>query len=557
MSILQELIKEMAAGGAVGAGSIAVNMDTPSTKRKKKKLIKRKISENLYDKPNTTINDRPRTGVNDRLLTPQQLAAREAARTTLAPNKQTSNALARARAKLNPSIYSKILKYLGLNDNSDDNKLAAALTNAKQKLNPSIFSKILGYLGYKGSVNEAFDMEDVVSRLKDMEGRNTEDTVTYGVEDDAGNIMKVTVRRDAAAEFEERLSAELSNATQLNNEIGKQKSASMAELLFKLKDEFEIVDVEFPQIPANAIYNADKVKMSNDADAVGGNVDLDNIGQDQDSGELGGESGMDGPDALGGPGAGDAGLDGTGDETGELGVGSDVTGDELGGTPGEDEFGDDQSVSDFSEPESSGGVEGLLQGVLAMLKADAEAKKAQAEAEAEKARALQAEYTAKAASASVEQQAELLSMEQSIENQKKKEKDARRISDLAKYRVKQTNGMATESLEKKSDMINFILFEVENGETTRSVLAAMQNIKTSNMPPDQKMLAIKELQIRLQRVAKQMKAQRQQQQLQRQQGNMQQNPNQQVANTNQQGNTMNANTQAANQQVTGRLGSMQ
>ena len=37
MSLLQEVIKEMAAGGAIGSGSIAVNTESKPTNLKKKK----------------------------------------------------------------------------------------------------------------------------------------------------------------------------------------------------------------------------------------------------------------------------------------------------------------------------------------------------------------------------------------------------------------------------------------------------------------------------------------------------------------------------------------
>jgi hypothetical protein len=488
MSLLKEIIKEMAAGGAIGAGSVAANPSTDGN-------IRRRVDINASSVENDW---------RSKAKLQQQQKKEDLAKLMSNPEARERVLAARKRLEQKNSILYRMKKYMGL--------------------------------------AEAFDMDDVVSRLKDMEGRNTEDTITYGVEDDAGNIMKVTVRRDAAAEFEERLSSELSNATQLNNELGKQKSTSMAELLFKLKNEFEIVDVEFPQIPANAIYNADKVKMSNDGDAVGGEVDLDNNIEPDQTGEMG----------MGDEMGGDA-----------SGLGMDAGGDEMGGEMGADgDLGDDESVSDFSEPEpSSGGVEGLLQSILAMLTADADAKKAQAEAESEKARALQAEYTAKAASASVEQQAELLAMEQSVESQKKKEKEARRISDLAKHRVKQTNGMAMESVETKSKHINFMLFEVETGDTTRSVMAAMQAIRMSSLPQQEKNLAMKELRIRLQRVALQAKTNRMQQG-QNQQNNQQQN-NQQQNNqqSNQQQNNQQQNNQQQinqqnNQQQVGRLGSM-
>lgn len=409
MSLIQEILKEMAAGGSTGAGSIAVNTDRS---RHADKEWRREIIKN-------------KTPVNGELN------------------------------PVNPNVVKQRVE------------------DAKKKLKKkkSFIHRVKKYLG----LAEASDMSDVVSRLKDMENRNIDDTVTYGLEDDDGNLMKISVRAEKAKEFEQRLSYELSNAVNMNAQLfsnsdsdEKPKSNSMAELLFRLKNEFEIVDVEFPRIPKNAVYKIKDAEITKaNADGIG-NTDLDNPGDyDSEESDLDGMFSDDGStDDMADSsniGDNDTNLNGMGDS-------GDTNPDEVGadGTP--TKMTDDDSVSDFDTGGDAGGAESLLQNIISMLKSDADAKKAQAEAEAEKARALQAEYSAKAAKASIEQQAELLSMEEEIKNQKRKEKEAKRISDLAKFRVKQTNAMPLESLQDKRNLIETVLFEFDEFDTVQTLL---------------------------------------------------------------------------------------
>lgn len=318
-------------------------------------------------------------------------------------------------------------------------------------------------------ISEAFDMSDVVSRLKGMERKDYSDnTITYGVEDDDGNMMKVTVRADQSKDFEARMSEELADLISANRnyvggisrETSSTRNVSMAELLFNLRKEFDIVDVEFPTIPTDGIYNADKVSYNMpdttalEPDAEG-ESELETSGTDDLSGE------MDDGDL------GDLGGEGEGDE-GDL--------DDI-----EDDLSDDESVEDFEEPmpETPTGAEGMLKMVLDAFRAEAEAKKAQAEAEAEKARALQAEYTARAAKASAGQEEELLRIEAEMERQKEKEKEAKRIASAAKFKFSNATDLA-ESTRLQS--ISALLLEFDEYDTVQSLMRQRAIIRQKFRP---------------------------------------------------------------------------
>lgn len=323
------------------------------------------------------------------------------------------------------------------------NLAAAKEKLAKQK---SFVGRLKSFLEKKSAsrtfrISESFDMNDVVSRLAGMENANSGDsaTVSYGVEDDEGNLMKVTVRAEQAEEFEKRLADELADAQRRKEVTDSKTSISMAELLYNLNSEFDIVDVQFPTIPTDAVYNADKVQYG-----------IADTAQEEIGGDMGGDLGAqddlagfpESPDAMGGADAGAAGgdlppLEGEGGELPPL--------DGEGGEGGEDAFFDDESVEDFPEEveDTNANPESLLTSILNMLKSDSEARKAEADARAEEARAKQAEYTAIATAKAVEEQEEIARMEAEMDKQKQQEKEARRIADLAKYRVNKASSTAS------------------------------------------------------------------------------------------------------------------
>lgn len=425
MSLLKQIIKEMA--GVTGSGSIAVNTDKISRKDVKDYRTR---DEFVF----TALADRQKRIEDSRKM------------------------------YVDPKAKENLEKY------------------KKKKNKKSLIRRFFGLGEGFEYLKEYDDLNYISSRLKDMEGRATEDdTVTYGVEDDQGNIMKITVRAEQSKDFEERLALEIQRNANFNDKLSRndktalsRNNPSMAEVLFKLKDEFDIIDVEFPNIPKNAIYRSPNFDIG--AEDVYGEKDIEN--------ELGYEDGGFGDEELGDLGGTDKLESDIGDDLSDGGLGA--LGNEekpkLGGDNDLESMEDDESVEDFNSSKSKSSTEDLLQSILQMLKSDAEAKKAQAEAEAEKSRALQAEYSAQAAKASIQQQTELLSMEEQIAQQKQKEKEARKLADLAKHRIKKFAGYSVESvdLSLKSDCIDkFLIENIMGGQAAASNIGS----STLDLPP--------------------------------------------------------------------------
>lgn len=323
------------------------------------------------------------------------------------------------------------------------------------------------------TIKEFYDLSDVVSRLKGVEGsqdNSKNNVVTFGVEDAEGNVMKVSVKKEQAQEFEYAMARMMADDKD-GTISGSKTKLSLAELLYDLKDKFDIKDVEFPEIPKNAIYNADKATSAPDGQNVTpqDNDDMSDtdMDQEQDQGMEG--DGMDDPNAQGGD-MGDDGMDPNA-QNGDMD--SDMDGDgtpddmEGGEGQGDDEDGmsDDSSVEDFEDEPEAANPSSLLQAVMDMLKADADAKKAQADAAAEEARAKQAEYSYKASQASVSHQEEVASMQADLDSQKDKQKQAKQLADIAKHRVKKANmtSMMGESL------LTQVITELADTDTMASI----------------------------------------------------------------------------------------
>lgn len=294
-------------------------------------------------------------------------------------------------------------------------------------------------------MNESDDLSDIISRLKGMENsiHGDHDMVTYGVEDDEGNIMKVTVKKEQAQDFEHVLAKELADIRDMKISGFSKTNISMAELLYNLKNQFNIVDVEFPNIPSDVIYNADKVSVGPDSNALEGPDNIDDT--------MGGANEMGGMD--------DMNMDDMQDMGGEEGE-SPAMGEE-----GEEEP-EDQSVEDFGEETEEANPTSLLKSILDMMKSDAEAKTAQANAAAEESRAKQAEFSYKASQATIAQQEELMQMETEVNAQKEKEKEAKKMADLARYKVQKSKGMTSEAF---GSILGTILNEIDDSETVASI----------------------------------------------------------------------------------------
>lgn len=216
-----------------------------------------------------------------------------------------------------------------------------------------------------------FDTTEVVSKLKSLENKNQvekRDTQAFVLEDDDGNGVKIWVRADQAANFEAALNAYLSELAQDE----KRGTPEIAEILFKLKNNFDIVDVEWPEV----------VEDEEQEVALAG-------GEEQAPGEEG--------------------MPGEGGEEGmpELDVGGDVGGEED--------------------------VKSLLTQVIDMMKADAEARKAEAHARAAEAKAREQEIGRETINAKVKQEERILDMENYEKKQKEADKEAKRLAKLAQW----------------------------------------------------------------------------------------------------------------------------
>jgi hypothetical protein len=89
-----------------------------------------------------------------------------------------------------------------------------------------------------------FDTTEVIAKLKSLENHEKQDmrdTTTFGLEDDAGALIRVTVRGEQAEEFEKQLHALMTNSDE-------EELPEIAEILYKMKDKFDIVDVEWPEV---------------------------------------------------------------------------------------------------------------------------------------------------------------------------------------------------------------------------------------------------------------------------------------------------------------------
>ena len=227
-----------------------------------------------------------------------------------------------------------------------------------------------------------FNPADVVSKLDAAEKKvkAEEDTVSFGLEDDEGNLVRVYVRTEQAREFEAALAALLGDADENDDDVN--TSLEIAEVLFDLKNKFEIVDVDWGDIPADE-EEEQEVEGGEEAD-----MEADMQSPEGEMGAEGGEMGD------------------------EMGMGGD-----MGGMGGEDEA-----------------MKSTLQQVIDMLKSNAEAQKAEAEARKAEAKAKEAEYAAKAAESKIRQEEQVLDMETYYKNKQEGEKEAKKLAKLAKFK---------------------------------------------------------------------------------------------------------------------------
>jgi len=231
--------------------------------------------------------------------------------------------------------------------------------------------------GVSSNIPPTFDNSEVISKLKSLdtkEKQNIRDTATFGLEDDNGKIVRVTVRSEQADEFENAIAGTLGS-------IDDDEIPEIAEVLFKLKDRFDIIDVVWPDVKEDEETDQ---RLSNDPSAAPGESDDMDLGNE-----------------------GDADID------------MDIDADSE--TPPMDDTGGD--------------AKDMLTQVIDMMKADAEARLADAKAREAEAKNREAEAAVSQAHSRVKQEEELLDMDTFNKTRKEESKESKRLAQLAKWKA--------------------------------------------------------------------------------------------------------------------------
>ena len=264
--------------------------------------------------------------------------------------------------------------------------------------------------------DETMVQADVMSKIRKSEkdAEVKKDLTGFALEDDDGKIMKVYVNTEESGDFEEALNTEL-----MKNQNDEFNHREIGEVLFDLKKNFNIVNIEMDSIPEDEEENQ--------------NIEAS-----------GGEEGG-------------SGLKLDGEEGGE----GDVLDKDKGTKEDDDEKGDeDLDLGDEMDPEAGGDLDDDLGGgeddaktalaaVIDMMTADANAKKAEADAKAKEAEARIAELNTKAAEAQVKKSEEMMDMETYNTEKSSADKEIKDLTKLAQYR----HDMKNDAPQAKTDFI--------------------------------------------------------------------------------------------------------
>lgn len=236
--------------------------------------------------------------------------------------------------------------------------------------------KLLKQIFEAGLTMDGIKSEDILSKLADFTKKtpnNVEQkTASFALEDSNGNIIKVYVDAQQGSQFERALATRLNQAQEDGIEI--------AEVLFELRKQFNIVDVKWPsivedeeeQLPTNA--NQSEQPMDDEAN----------------------------PDA----------------------------------TQPDDSMSPDDSMPPV-EPSGSDNNEKLTQllsSLIQVMTADSEAKRQDGIARAAESRAREAEAAAKIADQKLKAEEEVADMEAFYATQNSEKQEAKKLAKLAKYR---------------------------------------------------------------------------------------------------------------------------
>lgn len=341
--------------------------------------------------------------------------------------------------------------------------------------------------GSISEINEAsgypYQLDDATSRLKSMEKESDyepADVISYGIQDDMGNLMLVTVPMEQSEELERRCAQALADVLDFKK-TGNGEDKTLAELLYELKDEFTIIDAQFPTIPKDAVYNADEISTLPEAEGEG----PESPEGEGPEGEMGGEGPEgEGPEGLEGP-------EGEGPE-GEMGDDDVDIGDDFG-----------------EEPDK----ESLLISVLGMLKSQNEKETAQAKAEEEKAKANQAEIALRSSKNEMESQEEMISAQAEMDAERDKEKRVKERAELAKFNYRKKRSIS----EGFSSIFTSMILELDVNDTPASLnkekMIMIQKYKVGrNDTPEERAYKQKQFQAAKRELQAKMRAARNQEQ---------------------------------------------
>lgn len=183
-----------------------------------------------------------------------------------------------AVAGVHSSLFSGIARR---NAHTNAPKVTKLELNAQNEFNDSEFNKqmraqrrtLKKAFDRLSSVREGVDFSDsesIIDKLKGIERDNSsqhqQDMVIFGLDDIEGNIVKVSIPKDQAADFE----TELRDHIKMGHGEGDDQ-IEIAELLYQLKDRFDILDVDWGEIEENEEQMPDGEA---DALALDGEADL-------------------------------------------------------------------------------------------------------------------------------------------------------------------------------------------------------------------------------------------------------------------------------------------
>lgn len=226
-----------------------------------------------------------------------------------------------------------------------------------------------------------FDMIGTEAKLKNSErlSKSKASSKAFGLQDDDGNTVKIYVKASDADEFERELESALNS------------DKSVAEIVFDLNREFDIIDAEWGEIPEDEEEQIPMPKGNQGAN----------------------DQAAPAPDANADPNA-------------------KAQGDEQAG--GDDELSlDDAAPGDEGGEDNPDDVKSALNQIIDMLKSDVQAKKAEAEAKKAEAEAKKALQLRKAQEAKSKQDAELLDAEEFFKSKKEEDRKQKQMDLLARY----------------------------------------------------------------------------------------------------------------------------